>query len=101
MKKGFVLVLVSLFFACQASFASKKSEFTFGIDKILTYRLINSVNYVDGQKVATKIENGKVVPIKEDKVIERKVDQVTKVVTETKAEVLHQKRSIVIMCLNN
>jgi hypothetical protein len=64
--------------------ASKNGEFTFGIDKILTHTLRNSINYVDGQKVATKIENGRVVPIKEDKVIRTVNHDGT--VTETKVE---------------
>jgi hypothetical protein len=87
MKKIFLLVVAAVLFAYQSSFASKKGEFTFGVDKILTYSLRNSINYVDGQKVATKIENGRVVPIKEDKVIERKVDPGTRIVHETKVEV--------------
>jgi hypothetical protein len=88
MKKVFLLGLATLIFAYQTSFASKKGEFTFGVDKILTYRLINFfVDYADGQKVATKIENGRVVPIKEDKVIGREVHPITKEVYETKVEV--------------
>ncbi|MDR2818209.1 MAG: hypothetical protein LBB37_02055 [Endomicrobium sp.] len=51
----------------------------------MTHTLRNSINYVDGQKVATKIENARVVPIKEDKVT-RIVDPSGKVI-ETKVEV--------------
>ena len=80
MKKVFLLAVATVLFACQTSFASKSGEFTFWVDKILTYRLVNSIDYVDGQKVATKMENGKMVPIKEDKVISREVES-------TKAEV--------------
>jgi hypothetical protein len=82
MKKVFLLT-VAVLFACSLSFAStsKKSEFTFGIDKMLAYKLRNSINYVDGQKVATKMENGKMVPVKEKKKT-RTVNPETKVVTE-------------------
>jgi hypothetical protein len=71
-----MFALLTIVFVYQPSVASKNGEFTFGIDKILTYTLRNSINYVDGQKVATKIENienGRVFPIKEDKLI-RTVD---------------------------
>jgi hypothetical protein len=85
LKKVILLAVATAIFACQTSFASKKGEFTFGVDKILTYRLRNSINYVDGQKVATKIENGRVVPIKEDKVTRTVAPDGT--VTETKTEV--------------
>jgi hypothetical protein len=85
MKKVFLFAVATTLFACQPSFASKNGEFTFGVDKILTYRLQNSIDYVDGQKVATKIENGRVVPIKEDKVIRTVNPDGT--VTETKVEV--------------
>jgi hypothetical protein len=85
MKKAFIVALVAVLFACSLSFASKKGELTFGIDKILTYTLRNSINYVDGQKVATKIENGREVPIKEDKAIRIVTPDGT--VTETKVEV--------------
>jgi hypothetical protein len=50
MKKIFLFAVATALFACQLSFASKKSEFTFGIDKILTYGLKNSINYSDGKK---------------------------------------------------
>jgi hypothetical protein len=50
MKRTFIFVLIVVLFACQSSFASKKSEFKFGVDKILTYSLENSVNYTDGKK---------------------------------------------------
>jgi hypothetical protein len=85
MKKVFMFALVMIVFVYQPSFASKNGEFTFGVDKILTYRLQNSIDYVDGQKVATKIENGRMVPIKEDKVIRTVSPDGT--VTETKVEV--------------
>jgi hypothetical protein len=85
MKKVFLFAVATALFACQSSFASKNGEFTFGIDKIFTYTLRNSINYVDGQKVATKIENDRVVPIKEDKVIRIVAPDGT--VTETKVEV--------------
>jgi hypothetical protein len=85
MKKVFLLAVATVLFACSLSFASKNGEFTFGVDKILTYSLRNSINYVDGQKVATKIENGRVVPIKEEKVIRTVALDGT--VTETKVEV--------------
>jgi uncharacterized protein YxeA len=50
MKKAFMFVLTVVLFVCQSSFAFTKSEFTFGIDKILTYSLKNSINYTDGKK---------------------------------------------------
>ncbi|MDR1087650.1 MAG: hypothetical protein LBL16_05425 [Endomicrobium sp.] len=65
--------------------ASKNGEFTFGVDKILTYSLRNSINYVDGKKVATKIENSRVVPIKEEKAIRTVAPNGA--VAETKVEV--------------
>jgi hypothetical protein len=50
MKKVFLLAVATVFFACQSSFASKKGEFTFGVDKILSHGLKNSINYTDGKK---------------------------------------------------
>ena len=50
MKKVFLLAVATLIFACQTSFASKNGEFTFGIDKILSYGLKNSINYSDEKK---------------------------------------------------
>jgi hypothetical protein len=64
MKKLILLVIAVVLFACQPSFASKKGEVTFGVDKILMYSLRNSISYIDGQKMATKIENGIRVPVK-------------------------------------
>jgi hypothetical protein len=50
MKKVFLFAVATVLFACQASFASKNGEFTFGIDKIFTHTLRNSINYSDGKK---------------------------------------------------
>jgi hypothetical protein len=85
MKKVFMFALTAVLFACSLSFAAKKSEFTFGLDKVLAYKLENAIDYVDGKKVATKIENGKVIPIKEEKVTKTVGHDGT--IIETKVEV--------------
>jgi hypothetical protein len=50
MKKVFLLGVATVIFACQTLFASKMSEFTFGVDRILAYSLKNSINYSNGKK---------------------------------------------------
>jgi hypothetical protein len=73
MKKVFMLALATVFFACSLSFATKKSEFSFGVDRVLAIKLQNSIDYVDGKKIATEMKDGKMVPIK--------VENVTKTTT--------------------
>jgi hypothetical protein len=46
-EKIFLFTLLTVLFECQASFAAKNDEFTFGGDKVLAYRLVNSVNNTD------------------------------------------------------
>jgi hypothetical protein len=54
MKKVFMFALLTIVFTYQSLFASKNGEFTFGIDKILTYGLKNSINYSDGKRIKLK-----------------------------------------------
>ncbi|MDR1244922.1 MAG: hypothetical protein LBJ98_02970 [Endomicrobium sp.] len=76
MKKVFLLGVATVLFACQLSFASKNGEFTFGIDKILSHGLKNSINYSDGKK--DKIEKKTIREDGKDREVEivEKVDNV-------------------------
>jgi hypothetical protein len=51
MKKVLLFAVMTALFACQSSFASKNSEFTFGVDKIL----VSSKGY-GNNGVAPKLE---------------------------------------------